>query len=67
MAGIAGEKIKALREEMGGISQEDLARLLGVSVATINRWEKGHHAPSRLAQEKLAGLLKKAKKEKKAS
>lgn len=58
---ITGEKVKALREELGGLSQEELARLLGVSAATVNRWERGHFAPSRLAQEKIEGLLKKAK------
>ena len=31
------------------LSQEDLARELGVSFATINRWENGKSAPSRLA------------------
>ena len=31
------------------LSQEDLARELGVSFATINRWENGKSEPSRLA------------------
>ena len=31
------------------LSQEDLARKLGVSYATINRWENGKSTPSRLA------------------
>ena len=31
------------------LSQEDLARELGVSFATINRWENGKSTPSRLA------------------
>ena len=30
-------------------SQEDLARQLGVSFATVNRWENGHSKPSKLA------------------
>ena len=29
------------------LSQELLARELGVSFATINRWEKGHTTPSK--------------------
>ncbi|MCH5165503.1 MAG: helix-turn-helix transcriptional regulator [Clostridiales bacterium] len=29
------------------MSQEALARELGVSFATINRWEKGHTTPSK--------------------
>ena len=35
------------------LSQEDLARLLGVSYATVNRWENGHNLPSRLARAQL--------------
>ncbi len=31
------------------LSQEDLAHQLGVSFATINRWENGKSTPSRLA------------------
>lgn len=31
------------------LSQEDLARELGVSFATINRWENAKSTPSRLA------------------
>ncbi len=32
------------------LTQADLAHILGVSVATISRWEHGHHVPTRLAQ-----------------
>lgn len=32
------------------LSQEDLARELGVSFATINRWENGKVKPSKLAK-----------------
>jgi putative transcriptional regulator len=35
------------------LSQEDLARQLGVSYTTVNRWEKGHNRPSRLARAQL--------------
>ena len=28
------------------ISQEELARILGVSFASINRWENGKHEPT---------------------
>lgn len=34
--------IKALRESMI-LSQEEFANYIGVSFATVNRWEKGHH------------------------
>ena len=33
--------LKTLRELLGDISQEELARRLGVSVVTISRWERG--------------------------
>lgn len=33
--------LKALRELLGHISQEALARELGVSVVTVSRWERG--------------------------
>ena len=43
------EKVKLVRTELK-LSQEDLARELGVSFATINRWENGSYNPSRLAK-----------------
>ena len=43
------EKVKFVRTELK-LSQEDLARELGVSFATINRWENGSYKPSRLAR-----------------
>jgi len=35
------------------LSQEDLAREIGVSYATVNRWENGRFLPSRLAMVQL--------------
>jgi len=29
-----------------GLSQEQMARLLGVSFASVNRWEVGHSSPT---------------------
>lgn len=29
-----------------GLSQEQMARLLGVSFASVNRWEAGHSGPT---------------------
>ena len=40
-----------------GLSQEALARRLGVSGFTIRRWESGRSHPSPLAQEKLAKVF----------
>lgn len=34
----------AIRKKLG-ITQEQMARLLGVSFASVNRWEGGHSAP----------------------
>ena len=45
-------ELKRIRQ-LHGWSQEDLARKLGVSFATVNRWENGKTKPSRLAQDKL--------------
>ncbi len=42
------ETIKSIREQLS-MTQKGLARELGVSFATINRWENGHTEPSRLA------------------
>jgi DNA-binding transcriptional regulator YiaG len=42
------EIVKQVRSRLG-ISQEDLARALHVSYATVNRWENEQASPSRLA------------------
>lgn len=42
------EKVKKVRIEIG-YSQEQLARELGVSFATINRWENGKSEPRQMA------------------
>ena len=46
------ENLKKLCQQKGW-SQEGLARELGVSFATVNRWENGKTKPFRLAQEKI--------------
>ena len=50
--------VKEIRKQLG-LSQEDLARELGVSFATINRWENGKSSPSKLAKAQLMTLCKK--------
>jgi DNA-binding transcriptional regulator YiaG len=42
------EQVKEVRRQLG-LSQEELAHALGVSFATVNRWENGKTAPSKLA------------------
>lgn len=49
------EKIRALRQRMGW-SQEDLAREIGVSLSTVQRWETKDSKPIRLARLKLEEL-----------
>jgi len=51
------KKLKHLREYLG-LSQEQLARALGVSYVTVSRWENGRHSPSRLALGRVAELVK---------
>ena len=43
------KKIKYVRERLN-ISQEDLARSLNVSFATVNRWENARYKPIKMAQ-----------------
>jgi DNA-binding transcriptional regulator YiaG len=43
------ETVKEVRRQLG-LSQEELAHALGVSFATVNRWENGKTLPSKLAQ-----------------
>lgn len=47
--------IKKIRS-FTGLSQSEMANKVGVSFATINRWENGHSLPAKLAQEKLYEL-----------
>jgi DNA-binding transcriptional regulator YiaG len=51
------ESIKELRRKLG-LSQEGLARKLGVSVITVRRWEKGTFKPSPLALLRIKELTK---------
>lgn len=43
--------IKELREKLI-LSQAELAELLGVSFASVNRWEMGHHEPTIKSKER---------------
>jgi len=44
--------VKEVRRQLA-LSQEDLARELGVSYATVNRWENSQAKPSKLARAQL--------------
>ena len=55
--------VKEIRKQLD-LSQEDLARELGVSFAAVNRWENGQVRPSKLARAQIkAFALKESKKE----
>jgi transcriptional regulator with XRE-family HTH domain len=53
------EKVRELRR-IRGWAQEDLAREMGVSLSTIQRWEKRGGNPTRLARRELKKLFKDA-------
>lgn len=53
-------EIRKLREELG-LTQERLARGLGVSLRSVARWEAGEGKPSQMALRALAGFAKKAR------
>ena len=51
-SGTLSALVKEVRRQLG-MSQEDLARQLGVSYATVNRWENCQSKPSKLAKAQL--------------
>jgi len=50
--------VKEMRRQLA-LSQEDLARQLGVSYATVNRWENRQSVPSKLAKVQLKAFCEK--------
>ncbi|WP_317853735.1 helix-turn-helix transcriptional regulator [Chakrabartyella piscis] len=50
------KKVKTARVSLG-ISQEELAKRLNVSFATINRWENGKTTPNNLTQKVFISQL----------
>lgn len=53
------KKIKEYRE-VRLLTQEELADKLGVSFATVNRWENGLHEPTMKMKRKLRVLFSRA-------
>lgn len=53
------KKIKEYRERKF-LTQEELAKLLGVNYVTVSRWEKGSFEPNMAMKKKLVGLFKEA-------
>jgi DNA-binding transcriptional regulator YiaG len=56
------EQVKAVRTALN-FSQEELAHALGVSFATVNRWENGKTSPSKLAQRQFEQLCEDKRKQ----
>ena len=55
----ASRLLRAIRANLE-LTQEQLAERLGVSFATVNRWEGGMNTPQRAAQAAIAALAKEA-------
>jgi transcriptional regulator with XRE-family HTH domain len=53
------KKVRDLRKK-NGWAQEDLARVMGVSLSTIQRWENRGGNPTRLARRELRKLFQQA-------
>jgi DNA-binding transcriptional regulator YiaG len=52
--------VKEVRRQLA-LSQQELAHALGVSFATVNRWENGRTVPSKLAQRQFEQFCKQKK------
>lgn len=48
-----GNLVRDLRRRLG-MTQEELAHALGITVGTVNRWENGRFRPSKLARATIA-------------
>lgn len=53
---MTGEQIRAWRQAQG-LTMEELAHELGCTWSTVQRWETGKSAPSRLPGRRLAALM----------
>ena len=56
---ITGQDVESIRKALD-LTQEELARELAISVSTVNRWERGHNKPGRMAQTLLSQMRAKA-------
>ena len=52
-----GQTVRNLRQRLG-MTQEEFARRIQVTLSTVNRWENGHAAPSHLAWRAIEDLAK---------
>ena len=51
--------VKALRQRLG-LTQEEFAHQIGVTMAAVSRWERGKSKPIRLAIERMQQLEREA-------
>ena len=56
MSDQTGTSIRELRRNLR-MTQEEFAHTLGITVATVNRWENGHAKPSKLARRAIDRLV----------
>ena len=54
----AGNLIRTLRQKLG-MTQEEFAHEIAVTVSTVNRWENAHAEPSKLAWKAIHDLARK--------
>ena len=54
----AGNLIRTLRQKLG-MTQEEFAHEIAVTVSTVNRWENAHAEPSKLAWKAIQDLDRK--------
>ena len=52
------QSIRQLRTRLG-LTQEEFAHAIAVTVSTVNRWENGHATPSKLAWRAIQSVMKK--------
>jgi DNA-binding XRE family transcriptional regulator len=52
-----GNLVRTVRSRLG-LTQEQVASRLGVTFASVNRWENQRVTPSRLARRQIEGLLR---------
>jgi DNA-binding transcriptional regulator YiaG len=54
------QDVKKMRDALH-LTQEQFAQLMGVTLGTVNRWEKGRVKPSSLAIYKMTAIMKQKK------
>jgi DNA-binding transcriptional regulator YiaG len=54
---IAQQSIREFRTRIG-LTQEEFAHAIAVTVSTVNRWENGHAKPSKLAWRAMQALAR---------